>query len=106
MGGSDTLKNLLERIGIVTSRGFHKEIEAVLASTSEPGPFTAFTHGDPCPDNCADTGSEVKLFDFELGGFRHALPDATYARIMFPTCWCAGRFAKGGLDQLGKCLSD
>ncbi len=94
MGGSDTLKNLLERIGIVTSRGFQKEIEAVLASTSEPGPFTAFTHGDPCPDNCADTGSEVKLFDFELGGFRHALLDATYARIMFPTCWCAGRLPK------------
>ena len=44
-----------------------------------------------CPDNCADTGSEVKLFDFELGGFRDALLDATYARIMFPTCWCSGR---------------
>lgn len=94
LGGSDTLKDLLERIGIVTSRGFHEELEAVLASTSEPGPFTAFTHGDPCPDNCADTGSEVKLFDFELGGFKHALLDATYARMMFPTCWCAGRLPK------------
>ena len=94
LGGNDTLKNLCERIGIVPSSRFHWEIDGVVASTSEPGPFTAFTHGDPCPDNCADTGSEMKLFDFELSGFRHALLDATYARIMFPTCWCSGRLPK------------
>ena len=93
-GGNDTLKDLLERIGIVPSRRFYEEIEEVLASTSEPGPFMAFTHGDPCPDNCADTDSGMKLFDFELSGFRHALLDATYARMMFPTCWCSGRLPK------------
>ena len=43
----------------------------------EPGPFLAFTHGDPAPTNNHVAGDEVRLLDFEYGGFRHALYDIT-----------------------------
>lgn len=91
LGGNNALKRIFEKLGIDPSTRFWQEIEAVLGSIFEPGPFMAYTHGDPCPDNCTDTESQFKLFDFELGGFQHALLDASFARFMFPTCWCAGR---------------
>jgi hypothetical protein len=36
-------------------------------------------------------GDDVRLIDFEFGRFGHALVDAAYARIIFPTCWCCNR---------------
>jgi hypothetical protein len=59
---------------------------------AEPGPFLAYTHGDPCPDNWRDIQGTLRLFDFEVGRFRHALLDGAYGRIHFPTCWCVNRF--------------
>ncbi len=35
------------------------------------------------------TGNEARLVDFENGDYRHALFDAVYARMCFPTCWDA-----------------
>ena len=48
-------------------------------------------HGDPCPDNVllAADGRAV-LIDFEFAHPGHALFDAAYWRMGFPTCWCAG----------------
>jgi hypothetical protein len=67
------------------------ELQRVIASQNEPGPFWAYTHGDPCPDNCLYLDSTIKLVDFEFGDFRHALKDGVYGRIHFPTCWCVNR---------------
>ena len=55
------------------------------------GPFQAYSHCDPCPDNCLWVGAEMKLLDFEFGAFRHALLDGVYGRIHFPSCWCVNR---------------
>jgi hypothetical protein len=56
-----------------------------------PGPFFAYTHSDPCPDNCRVTAAGVKLFDFEIGHYRHALIDGVYGWMHFPSCWCVNR---------------
>ena len=37
------------------------------------------------------TEDALCFFDFEFGGFRHALLDAAYLRAPFPTCWCVNR---------------
>ena len=64
------------------------ELETVIQALCTPGPFLAYTHGDPCPGgNCLVMGKEVRLVDFENGDYRHALFDIVYARIGFPTCW-------------------
>lgn len=67
------------------------EFQAVAAALAAPGPFLAYTHGDACPDNVFITNGTARLIDFEFGRFGHALLDAIYFRIGFPTCWCAGR---------------
>jgi hypothetical protein len=71
--------------------GAGDELEAVIAALTDPGPFLAYTHGDPCPDNWLRAGGRLRLFDFEIGAFRHALTDGVYGRIHFPTCWCVNR---------------
>jgi hypothetical protein len=81
----------LESIGVRPGKGFAEEIESVNITVESPGPFFSYIHGDPCPDNVLWDGNEVRLVDFEFGGFGHALIDATYGRMMFPTCWCANR---------------
>ncbi len=57
----------------------------------EPGAWLALVHGDPCPDNALLSSDGVRLIDFEFAMPGHALQDAVYWRIGFPTCWCAGR---------------
>lgn len=50
----------------------------------QPGDFLAFTHGDPAPSNNHFIAGEVRLLDFEYGGFRHALYDITAWNILCP----------------------
>jgi hypothetical protein len=40
------------------------------------------------------------FFDFEFAGFRHALLDAAYLHLPFPTCWCVARLPDGLPDAL------
>ena len=47
---------------------------------------------ETCPDNHRFAGGWLRFFDFEFCGFRHALLDAAYFRVPFPTCWCVNRF--------------
>lgn len=57
-----------------------------------PGPWLALVHRDPCPDNVLlTTDGTARLIDFEFASPGHALLDAAYWRIGFPTCWCAGQ---------------
>ena len=85
----------LEQLGVPLSSSARLDLERALHSASNPGPpgpFLAYTHGDPCPDNWLVTEGKQRLFDFEGGGFRNALMDGVYGRIHFPTCWCVNRF--------------
>lgn len=80
-----------EAIGLPLSSGFETAVAAVTESMRQPGPFSAYTHGDACPDNTGCADGQLRLLDFEFGAFRHALRDGVYGRILFPTCWCANR---------------
>lgn len=81
-----------EALSIPLATGFAQEIVEVQAALDAPGPFLAFTPGDTCPDNHRFvTDDALYFFDFEFGGFRHALLDAAYLRAPFPTCWCVNR---------------
>jgi len=85
------LQQHVERLGARVPPAFGEEIATTLIALHTPGPFWAYLHGDPCPDNVVYTGAEVRLIDFECGRFGHALCDGTYGRMLFPTCWCANR---------------
>jgi hypothetical protein len=94
-GPLEGLRSELERgfqaLGIEPSPGFDEDFARVAAAWADPEPFLAYVHGDPCPDNCRIVDGRLRLLDFETGGFRHAMMDAVYGRIIFPTCWCANR---------------
>ncbi|MDQ2904601.1 MAG: hypothetical protein ABI456_07960 [Ktedonobacteraceae bacterium] len=84
------LRQATDALSLTVSPQAATELEIVMQSLSSPGPFLAYTHGDPCPGgNCLFTGNVPRLIDFENGDYRHALFDAVYARICFPTCWDA-----------------
>jgi hypothetical protein len=85
------LHGLLEGLGVRTAAGFARDLDEVAGAIQDPGPFLSYIHGDPCPDNVLWNGAELRLIDFEFGGFGHALMDGAYGRMMFPTCWCANR---------------
>ena len=79
------------------------EAEFIHEHLKQPGCWQALVHGDPCPDNVllAADGRAV-LIDFEFARPSHALFDAAYWRMGFPTCWCAGTVPAGvrrRLDQ-------
>ena len=94
------LREYLDGMGIRAVTGLSEEIEAVIAVVETPGPFHSYIHGDPCPDNVFWNGEELRLIDFEFGGFGHALMDATYGRMLFPSCWCANRVPRDVVSRM------
>ena len=83
------LKWVLDHLELSPTPSFHDEVEHVLDAMLNTGPFLSFVHGDPCPDNVLISGSGIRLIDFENAGFKHALIEGVYGRLMFPSCWCA-----------------
>lgn len=84
------LPTKLADLGVVVA-GFEQELAQVKTAVANPGPFTTYVHLDPCPDNLFMHDGHLKIIDFEHGNFGHALRDALYLRMSFPTCWCANR---------------
>jgi hypothetical protein len=97
---SKHLQAILERLEVRCEAHFWRELEMVIGAVESPGPFLAYIHGDPCPDNVFFLGEQVRFIDFEFGRFGHALLDATYGRMMFPTCWCANRLPSVVVAQM------
>jgi hypothetical protein len=85
------LQKLADSVGLAIHPEVEVELKSLEGFLDENGPFQAYSHHDPCPDNCLWVGQEMKLLDFEFGDFRHALLDGVYGRIHFPTCWCVNR---------------
>ncbi|HEY3280694.1 MAG TPA: phosphotransferase [Armatimonadota bacterium] len=85
------IREACRTLGVPLSPEAEAGLDRVALSMKEPGPFLAYTHGDPCPDNNRLLGDEVRLIDFECGAYRHALCDGVYGRLPFPTCWCVNR---------------
>jgi Phosphotransferase enzyme family len=70
------------------------ELAQISHRLSDPGAWLALIHGDTCPDNALFVADQVRLIDYEFAKPSHALLDAIYWRIGFPTCWCAGRIPR------------
>jgi hypothetical protein len=85
-----TFEDALTEQGI-TAPGLSLELERCAEALANPGPFLAYTHGDPCPDNCLVLDGKVWLLDFEWAEVRHALIDGVFPWIHFPSCWCVNR---------------
>jgi hypothetical protein len=68
----------------VAPHGLDGAMATVAATYRAPGPWLTFTHGDPAPSNNHVAGGEVRLLDFEYGGFRHALYDLTAWDVLCP----------------------
>lgn len=91
---------ILESLGIHPESDWLHDLEVINEALRHPGDFLAYVHADACPDNVLDTGKELRLIDFETGGFGHALIDAAYGRMMFPSCWCANRLPPATVQQM------
>lgn len=91
---------MLESLGIYTENRWLHDLEAINETINHPGEFLAYIHADACPDNVLDTGAGLRLIDFETGHFGHALIDAAYGRMMFPSCWCANRLPHAVVRQM------
>ena len=82
---------LLQQLGIPVSSTLTAEIQEVINVGTRPGPFLSYIHADPCPDNVFDMGDHFRLIVLETGRFGHALWDAVYPRMLWPSCWCTNR---------------
>jgi len=94
------VQKLIEELGVLPGMAFLQELREMGKAVVDPGPFLVYIHGDPCPDNVFDNDPDLRLIDFEFGYFGHALIDATYARMLFPTCWCANRLPQSMVDKM------
>lgn len=82
-----TLRQTCETLSLPLSSQVETDLAEVVQALSSPGPFLSYSHGDPCSENCLFTEQGCKFVDFENGAYRHALFDAVYPRMSFPTCW-------------------
>jgi Ser/Thr protein kinase RdoA (MazF antagonist) len=99
IGSVDTISRILTPHGLMTS-----ELEQALLAAAEAadaaGPFRAFIHGDPCPDNVFLSAGDLRLIDFEHARVGSALLDACYVVAAFPTCSCANRVPEALVSPL------
>lgn len=96
---SSALWETIHTLNVAPAAGIEDELKQLTSTMENPGPFSAYTHGDPCPDNIL-LGTSVKLFDFEYGAYRHALIEGVYARMPFPTCWCVSRLPAHSIHRM------
>lgn len=96
----EKLDEVCGRVGVKPHRGAKTEMKTVAAFIAAPGPFLAYTHGDPIPMNALPVGDGRKLFDFEFGEFRHALRDGIYGRVCFPTWYHINRVPNDVVEKM------
>lgn len=86
-------RNGFETIGINPRSGVEDEIALVTAEVErDPGPFLAFCKGDQ--DGAGDyirCGAQPRLFDFGVGGYRHALIEGMPGRMTWGSAMCIPR---------------
>ena len=93
-------QSMLKNLGIEIDRGCLQDLEAINKTVSNPHEFLCYIHTDACPDNVLDTGTQLRLIDFETGCFGHALLDMVFGRMMFPSCWCSNRIPDTMVKQM------
>jgi Phosphotransferase enzyme family len=76
-----------DALAIPLPRDFDVACAHIAAIYADPGPYLAFSHGDPAPTNNHIGPARVRLVDFEYAGYRHALYDLTGWAILCPLPW-------------------
>ena len=78
-------RRLLDGFGLVMSSEVERELAALIDALLHPGPFLAFTNGDPQPNNFLHAGEDDgRLIDFEFADYRHALISAVWIHVPGP----------------------
>jgi hypothetical protein len=95
-----SFQSTLELLKLEVPPMLNAEIMRIVQQVVDPGPFHAFIHCDPCPDNCLVTEQGMRLLDFEMSQFGLALWDGAYARGHFPTCWCVNRIPTALVEEV------
>jgi len=74
-------------LAIPLPHSFDAACAHIAAVYADPGPYLAFSHGDPAPSNNHIAPGRARLVDFEYAGYRHALYDITGWAILCPLPW-------------------
>ncbi|MFC6082517.1 aminoglycoside phosphotransferase family protein [Sphaerisporangium aureirubrum] len=85
--------------GVAVSGPAESELVSVLEELDEPGPFLAFSNGDPEANNVlvhASGDPDPRLIDFEFAGYTHALSDAVCLHVPGPAWLSIGDAEAGG----------
>lgn len=86
----ESLDPICERLGMTLTDDVVAELDAAVEALSVTRDTPAgLIPGDTCPDNNAELGSSVMLFDFEDAQFRHVAWEIAYLTAPWPTCWCS-----------------
>jgi hypothetical protein len=87
--GRTKLERWADALGVRLPGGFDQATRHVADVYGNPGPYLAFSHGDPAPSNNHISDDRVRLVDFEYGAYRHALYDmsAWFVLCPLPTAW-------------------
>jgi hypothetical protein len=96
VAGAGEMRELAQEWGVAVPRSLEDDARTLNALLADPGPWVAYCPGDTCPDNNRVLpGGNVRFFDFEGSGWRHAALEAAYCRAPFCTCWCVARLPDG-----------
>ncbi len=82
---------ICQRYGIAIPEQFAFEMNTILVALEHPKEYLVFTPTDCCPDNHLLQEDGLLFFDCEGATMRHALLDAAYLLVPFPSCWCVGQ---------------
>ncbi len=96
-GWRETPASVSALLDVPVSADAERELAAVLAVFSDPGPFLAFSNGDAGSNNFMFDGADGRLIDFEFAGYRHALSDAVCLFVPGPA-WITVDTLAGDLE--------
>lgn len=68
-------------VGVEATAGAQRDFDTARSVLTNPGPFLAFSNGDPGANNFMFTSDDGRLIDFESAHFRHALLDAACLHV-------------------------
>jgi hypothetical protein len=76
-------QTVLHTVGVTPAADIDSEIALVTAQIEDhPGPFLAYCKGDQeVPADVIRCGAQLRLFDFNVGGIRHALVEGLPGRM-------------------------
>jgi hypothetical protein len=78
-----TYRDRLRAVDLLAASAVADEIELISTQVeAQPETFLAFCQGDVnMPGNCVRCGGQLRLYDFDCGGFRHALTEGLAGRL-------------------------